>query len=159
MGLDACVCCDCFEASRLRNPLPENVDVYISEEGRLECRNADLDTQLAFDRWRCLDACEHEDGVLLHHYIGDTTVVSMLHQELSSQSDDFPIILSKVVYSGLHSGDFLTAAQVFDLQTEISRLRVFRCSNSESQRAMDRFCSQMDELAKCALAVKKPIVF
>lgn len=159
MGLDASVYCNCFETGRLRNPPRADYDVYVSEEGGLECRNTDLDTQMAFDAWRCNDACEHEDTTIIHHYIGNISLVGLLRQELSKQPDDLSMILTKVIYSGTHCGDFLTIDDIRDLQHEMPRLKNFQCGKADSQSFVDEFYAQLAELIECALTVNKPIVF
>ena len=159
MGLDATVYCNCFETGKLRNPPRADFDVYVSEEGGLECRNADLDTQIAFDAWRYNDACEHEDTTLLHHRIGNISLVGLLRHELDKKAEDFPIILTKFIYSGSHCGDFLTMDDIRELQHEMPRLKDFRCDDTESQTFVDGFYKQLVELIECATAVKKPIVF
>jgi len=159
MGLDATVYCNCFETGKLRNPPRADFDVYVSEEGSLECRNNDLDTQIAFDSWRYNEACEHEDTTLLHHRIGNISLVGLLRQELNRQGDDFPIILTKVIYSGTHCGDFLTMDDIRELQREMPRLKCFRCADAESQAFLDGFYNQLAELIECATAMNKPIVF
>ncbi len=42
------------------------------------CRTGnDLDQDLAFDQWN-ITACEHEDGVLMHHYLGNIAHVDLV---------------------------------------------------------------------------------
>lgn len=159
MGLDARVYCNCFERGRLRTPPRADFDVYVDEQGSLECRNSDPDTQCEFDAWRANHACEHESVTLLHHRIGNISLVGLLRAELNRQPDEFPIILNKVVYSGSHCCDFLTVDQVRVLRNELPALKLFRCSNTHAQALMDDFYVQISELVQCALDVNKPIVF
>ena len=64
MGLDAHVCCDCFERGRLRSAPPPGCSLSVCADGSLLCGSDDLDVQIAFDRWQQSEACEHEDGYL-----------------------------------------------------------------------------------------------
>jgi hypothetical protein len=81
MGLDAVVYCDCFERGRLREPPPPGCNLSVSDDGSLLCGSEDLEVQLAFDQWQLERACEHELGVLLHHYIGNIALVAALRDE------------------------------------------------------------------------------
>lgn len=158
MGLDAKVYCDCFEKGRLREPPPPGCHLSIGRDGGLLCVSDDLDTKLAFDRWQ-LRACEHENGVLLHHRIGNIALVSDLRAELERQRGHFPMLLAKVLYGGVHAGDFLTVEEVARLLPEPKALAGFRCADGEMERFMREFRVQMTELAECALRVGKPIAF
>ena len=159
MGLDAFVYCNCFETGKLLRPPRADFDVSVSDEGGLECGSRDLDTQIAFDAWRSLEACEHEDGKLLQHRIGNLSLVGRLRQELNRRHEDFPVILTKVISSGSHCGDFLAMDDIRQLQLEVPRLKNFPCSDEESQALLDRFHDQLVELIECAAVINKPIVF
>src|SRR5436309_381829 len=81
MGLDAAVYCDCFERGRLQSPPPPGCTLAVAPDGSLLCGSDDLDVQLAFDRWRQSEACEHEDGYLVSHWIGNIALVASLRAE------------------------------------------------------------------------------
>jgi hypothetical protein len=59
MGLDAHVCCDCFERGRLRSPPPIGCNLSVCDDGSLVSGRDDLELQFAFDRWQQFNACEH----------------------------------------------------------------------------------------------------
>ena len=80
MGLDAVVYCDCFEAGKLNSPPPVPALVFVASDRSLDCKSKNLEELLAFDRWR-KGACAHEDGILLHHFIGNVALVGLLHSE------------------------------------------------------------------------------
>src|ERR1700755_1448803 len=107
MGLDAPVYCDCYESGRLREPPPNPDLISVVPDGSLDCRSDDLDTLLEFDRWLLERDCEHENGVLLHHRIGNLAQVTLLRGELNREAGKVPIVLEKVVYSDTHAGDYL----------------------------------------------------
>lgn len=159
MGLDATVYCNCFESGRLKEPPPNSSLVYVAPDGSLDCRSEDLDVLLAFDTWFRESACEHKDGVLQYHYIGNIGLVGLLREELKRESEKFPILLEKIVYSGSHTGDYLSLADVSDLQVELKALAGFVASNEKMQSYIEGFRLQMQELIRAALSVGKPISF
>ena len=85
MGLDAAVYCDCFERGRLQSPPPPGCTLAVAPDGSLLCGSDDLDVQLAFDRWRQSEACEHEDGYLVSHWIGNIALVASLGTSAADQ--------------------------------------------------------------------------
>ncbi|MFC1834098.1 hypothetical protein ACFL2Q_05105 [Thermodesulfobacteriota bacterium] len=77
MGLDAIIYCDCFERGELtQSRLPE-WGVYVDEEDGRSTTSQDLDMQLAFDRWNDEQECPHPGGWLLHHHIGNISLVEL----------------------------------------------------------------------------------
>lgn len=157
MGLDATVYCDCIERGRLRNPPLPHWKVYVDPSG---CRFAhtDPDDDLAFDAWNTT-ACEHEDGVLLHHYLGNTTRIGRIRETLSPYPDRFPLILGKVIYCGIHAGDRLSVEQVEALRAELDRLRALRPQDAAAEQRVRTFQNQLQELVAAALQLRKPISF
>jgi hypothetical protein len=161
MGLDAFVYCDCYEKGRLREPPPSGVLLRVEPDGWLGPEHDDgtLESGLAWDRWREQRACEHVSGILLHHRLGNIALVGLLRAELRRETDHFPILTAKVIYSGSHTGDFLAVETIPALQRELELLREFQCTTRESADFMSEFREQMSELATVALSVGKPISF
>ncbi len=159
MGLDAVVYCSCFEAGRLRTPPPHGVEVYVGDDGSLDCRGECPEAALVFDAWCYKEACDHENGVLLHRRLGNISLVGLLREELGHQAKAFPALLSKVLYSGTHCGDWLTAEEVRTVQMELGQLKKHCCESARAQELVDAFRQQMEELVACSLQVGKPIVF
>ena len=159
MGLDAVVYCDCFEAGRLREPPPPAWQLFVDECGSIECKSDELSVLLAFDQWREFRACNHEGNVLIHHYLGNIATIGALEAELRPASANLPIMLGKVLYSATHCGDFLTLSEIGQLQSELDAVKDHRAITTEMDRLLRHFCSQMAELANCALRVGKPISF
>ena len=157
MGLDATVYCNCFEIGKLKE-VPPCRSVFVADDGSLDCRCKDLNEILAFDRWR-LGACDHPNGVLLHHRIGNLVQVGLLRSELSRESTTFPVLLTKVLYSGMHSGDYLLLKDLTDGAFELERLDRLVCATPANQECVDFFRKQMGELVESALSVGKPIAF
>jgi hypothetical protein len=183
MGLDACVYCDCLEKGRLRNPLPKNISIKVEKDGYpVVVRNGE---EIWADHPGASDyACEHERRQLLHHRLGNISLVGLLRAELSREASGFPLILQKVVYNGTHAGDWLGLEQIPQLQVELERLGGFKCvgnappaflsrflwskfrmgryhytSAKEANAYMQNFRTQMIELVEAALTVRKPISF
>lgn len=134
MALDAHVCCDCFERGRLHSPPPPSCNLSVDPDGSLWCGSDDLDVQIAFDRWQQYDACEHVDGRLITHRIGNITLVASLRRELGLWPERFPVILSRVVYNGVHAGDFIAAAEVPQLAAEVKATARTRGPSPQSAR-------------------------
>ena len=158
MGLDAVVYCDCFEAGKLNSPPPVPALVFVASDRSLDCKSKNLEELLAFDRWR-KGACAHEDGILLHHFIGNVALVGLLHSELARRSEMFPFLLGSVLYSGTHAGDRLTLGDIAIVRQEIELLDGFAASDERSQSFVDHFKDQMRELVDSALSVGKSISF
>ncbi len=159
MGLDATVYCDCFEIGRLKELPPDPALAYVCANGSLDCRSEDSEVLSAFDEWLQESACEHGEGVLVSHGIGNATHVGLLRRELEKDAEKFPILLEKVLYSGTHTGDYLSGTEILKLQKELKTLATFVASGKDIQTFVDEFRMQMDELANAALTVGKPISF
>jgi hypothetical protein len=161
MGLDAHVCCDCFEKGRLRESPPAGISLHVEPDGSLARQHDDssLEADLAWDQWRYYRACEHTRGVLLHHRLGNIALIALLEDELARESGRFPILLKQVLYSGTHAGDFLSVEAIPSLQDELRTLAAFKCSTPEADVFLAEFRAQMSELADTAMSVDKPIAF
>ena len=159
MGLDATVYCTCFRDGKLKTPPPTHIDVYVEDDGSLNCRNSGLKTQIEFDAW-CFDqACVHENGNLITHRIGNISLVASLRSELSTQPNDFPILISKVVYNGSHCGDFLDRQTVEEVRAELELLAKFSCADPDNQQWIDHLLNVMCELVDASDQTGNPIVF
>src|SRR5260370_42643772 len=123
MGLDATVYCNCVETGQLTTPHPYPGLLYIDSSGCPEIRSDDEEKQYAHDQWQVDSPCRHEACMLVHHYIGNTARVANLRRNASELSADpereYPIIWTKVIYSGTHCGDWLDHEQVVALEAEV----------------------------------------
>jgi hypothetical protein len=159
VGLDASVYCDCYETGRLKSqPLPQ-WKVYVEPNGSRSTGAEDLDLQVAFDGWSNREACEHENGILVHHRIGNIALVSLLRAELKRSSHELHLILNRIVYDGIHSGDFIAVDDVRRLQAELEPLSRIHSSDPSTERFLRNFEHQRNELITSALRVNKPIAF
>ena len=161
MSLDATVWCDCFEKGKLREPPPPGVLLRVEPSGFLTFNDAELpvETEIAMDQWRERRACKHPGCRLLHHRLGNIALIALLRSELKHEADRYPIICGKVLYSGIHAGDYLPLDTIPGLQRELDQLRDFKCSGEEANKFMIAFHAQMCELVGAALSVSKPIDF
>ena len=114
---------------------------------------------MAFDQWLLLRACEHESGILLHHYLGNIWTIGVIRDELEQDAELFPIILTKVVHNGIHAGDYLSLDDVDKLADELTRLTKFHADNLDVTKIVRQFHRQMSELVTASRSVGKPISF
>lgn len=133
--------------------------VIVTDDGHIECSTDDPQLQLAFDQWRLEDACQHKDCVLLHHYIGNITLIERLRASLSDSSTVLPIIFGKVLHNATHCGDWLDLPTVRYLESELNELALIHCQEPQDEDRLRFFESQMQELVEAALEVGKPIFF
>ncbi len=159
MGLDAHVYCDCFERGRLRTPPRTAWDVYVDEHGGCAPRTKDTDEQIAFDRWRNSHACEHQDGWLLHHRLGNIALIGLFRQLLNPHADRLPVVVHKIIYSGTHCGDRLDTADVEKLSMELTALATIHAPRRKDEAFLRDFEQQLRELVAASRSVGKPIVF
>ena len=158
MSLDAFVFCDCFEKGCLRGQPRSEWAVYVDKDGRRESGAANLNEQMAFDSWH-YDACEHERGILLHHRLGNISLIGFFREAFNPYSDQLPILAGKVIYSGSHCCDYLNVTEVERLRGEIEVIATVCGKNAQDEQFIRRFEQQLRELADCSLRVRKPIAF
>lgn len=158
MGLDACVYCDCLERGALRSPPDDAWEVYVALDGMRDSRATDMDLLAAFDRWNQF-ACEHEDGILLHHRIGNIALVATFRHLLQESGLAFPVMLEQVLYSGTHCGDWIHVEDLGQLEAEVAQLSQVRGDDAEEEAFMREFEAHMKELVATAMQLNKPIVF
>src|SRR4051812_36603442 len=106
MSLDAIVWCDCYEKGKLREPPPPGISLVVEPDGALGYEESPAADFNAWCEWR-QHACEHPVGTLLHRRLGNIGEIGLLRSELQREAGRFPLLLSKVLYSGSHSGDHL----------------------------------------------------
>ncbi|NJL98428.1 MAG: hypothetical protein HC924_06215 [Synechococcaceae cyanobacterium SM2_3_2] len=165
MGLDAWVWCNCVETGQLTTPHPYPELLYIDEEGCPDIRSDEDDKIKAHRQWEFDNPCRHENFTLLHHRIGNISLVASLRKAVSHLSEDaavrYPVLWSKVIYSGVHCGDWLKIEDVKQLKDELDRLRLQNLNEIDEEDAyfLRGFIQQMEELIQASLSVNKPIVF
>ena len=170
MGLDACVYCDCVEKGRLRTPPPRADLIYIESDGSPELRTDDLELSIAFDLWRNNSPCSHDQLCIAAHWLGNMsgidrirrTVRQIANQQLANEPGTiFPLLWTRVIYSGIHAGDFLTPQEAVQLGDELVQLKAhdLRQLTPEDQEFVESFMAAMNELVEASKAVGKPISF
>ena len=86
---------------------------------------------------------------------------SIIQQITLKPENDFPILWTRVIYSGMHAGDSLTPEEAVQLGVE---LQLIESANSkayvtEQEIYWERFIGMMKELVEASRLVGKPISF
>jgi hypothetical protein len=159
MGLDAVVYCNCFETGRINSAPKPEWDTRVHPDGQRDVgENMTLEQMMEFDDWS-RTACEHPNGILVHHRLGNISAIGELRQALGRNADAFPIILSKVIYSGSHGGDHLEVFEVELLKRELEPLTELHTTDPDDEPFLRHFEHQLRDLIDWALRTKKPISF
>ena len=160
MSLDA-VFCDCFKKGNVRTPPPQPALVYVEETTgqvlfRWDAPDAD---QHRFYDWLA-SACEHGPmGELVSLRLGNIALIAFLRELFGKTPSQFPILLSKVVYNGVHGGDRLDLQDVERLATEMDSVHALHCLDPNEEELLRKFEAQMLDLIRAARSVGRPIVF
>jgi hypothetical protein len=144
----------------MRTPPPQPEYVRVDEDGGLgfdgDKPNADF---AAFRSW-VETACDHRPlGVLIHHRLGNMARIGFLRYHLVEHPEQFPVLLSKVLYNGTHGGDYLTLADVEQVAGELEPLKNVHLPDAEEEAMIREFETQMRELVDASRRVQKPIAF
>lgn len=99
----------------------------------------------------------YETRVAISKSIGNITLVGRLREEAQAVLDEDSVVLSKVLYSGTHTGDTLDSRVFARLERELSSLA--RHAGQTGSERLQRFASDMNELLAAARAENNPIVF
>lgn len=91
----------------------------------------------------------------LHIRLGNVSEVAILRSELTRLPFKARIIGEKVLYSGSHSGDFITLIEMNSLQNEIKTLRKAKKTSREFQTFLD----SLEALVQAAITENNPIAF
>ena len=132
--------------------------MHVSQDGSRNAASDNTDELLAFDAWN-VGACEHESGVMLHHYLGNIALVALFRDLLGAHADRLPVVTTKVVYNGIHCGDRLSMADVRLLADEIELITQIHANDPREEQFLRDFEQQLRELTDCSLKIGKPIVF
>jgi hypothetical protein len=124
MGLNAFVCCNCIKEGKVPpHPFPELLAFDQTGEPILK-GNGDIDLKLwlKHDKWY-RDSCPHS-GYLVEKRLGNIAGVAYVRGFLEGNSpNEFPLLLERVVYDGVHAGDWIAARAVPQLMRETRKLR------------------------------------
>jgi hypothetical protein len=155
MGLDAWVCCNCIrEGKAPPHPFPELLAFDETGEAILKSQGKiGLELWLTHDKWY-RNSCSHS-GHLIDKRIGNIALAAHVRGFLEDNSpNEFPLLLDRVVYDGVHSGDWIGARDVPQLLRETQKLR-----SLTSDRAIVEFTNDMMDIAEASIATGNPIVF
>lgn len=155
MGLDAHVCCNCIkEGIAPPHPFPELLILDDTGEPTLGSHEEiNMDQWLQHDAWYIL-SCPHS-GRLLKKRLGNISLIDQVRLFLDLRSvTSFPILRTKVVYDGIHGGDWIAPTDSERLMEEAKRLREIATTPVIAQ-----FAADMIELAEASVATGNPIVF
>jgi hypothetical protein len=89
------------------------------------------------------------------HRIGNIAEISALREEVARLTGPSGFIVTKIVYSGTHSGDTISVESLSSLSAELTVLRGATHLSSE----LRGFISSLEELIRVAQAESNPIVF
>jgi len=157
MGLNACVYCDCFQQGRLRVPAP--VRVTAASDGSVgPAVGSSVDEQKQFDDWR-RSACEHPGGVYLSRRLGNVDLIGGIRATLARTPDLYPVLLTRVVYSGSHSGDALSREFFDQLSTELDDLVRAQTRDARESDWLLSFAAEIRRVLTAGRRMKQPIVF
>jgi len=113
---------------------------------------SDLDLESAFEQ-----KFPRETRIAADKRIGNIALVSWLRERASLVLKDRSIVLSKVLYSGSHSGDSIPVEQTLALRDEL--LQLGGSVEQPDRDHMKQFVTDMLELVDAARREGNPIVF
>jgi hypothetical protein len=158
MGLDAHVRCTCIRDGRAKpHPFPDKLTLDETAEPDLT-GDPSPDEWTAHERWFA-ESCEHS-GYLLTEHLGNISRTAHVREFLRSLQGDpgprFPILLTKVVYDGTHSGDWISSEQAAELLQEVNTVLHSSDILAESEK---EFFGNMKRLCEASIETGNPIVF
>jgi hypothetical protein len=104
--------------------------------------------------------CEHGPlGQLVSHHLGNLALIGFLRELFEETPEQFPILLTKVVYDGTHCGDHLDLEAIERLAIEMASVSNLHCAEPQSEGPLREFETQMSDLTRAARTARKPIVF
>ncbi len=112
-----------------------------------------LSQWLEHDQWHC-NSCSHA-GYLVSKRLGNIALVVRVRNFLEGNSPtSFPMLCTRVVYSGMHTGDWIAAQDVPELLDEARKVQ-----RSTEDPLINQFMNDLIELADASIATRNPIVF
>jgi len=135
MGLESWVYCNCIKEGKAPpHPFPELLAFDERGEATLKSQGEiSLELWLTHDKWY-RNSCSHS-GHLIEKRIGNIALVAHVRRFLEGNSpNEFSLLLERVVYDGVHSGDWIAARDVPQLMGETRKLQSI-ANRSTSVRA------------------------
>jgi hypothetical protein len=104
--------------------------------------------------------CKHgPDAELVSVRLGNVALIGFIHEALSQTPERFEFLLTRVVYNGIHSGDFIAPNETDALALELERLSAVQVPDEDGERFLRGFQDQLQKLVEASRHVQKPIVF
>jgi len=91
--------------------------------------------------------------------LGNVGGIAALRSMLADSDQEFPVLLTKVLYNGTHGGDSLPVSDVAQLHAEIRCLSDVHASEQTDEAILREFEKEMTELVAASIRVQKPIAF
>lgn len=139
MGLDALVYCNCIEEKRLRISPPLPRLLYIQRGGNPRVQTTDEAKRQLHGDWIAGAPCEHPGMVIANCTLGNVALIDFVREVISGTEripgSQYPVMWSKVIYSGCHAGDWLDLAEVRRLKAEVARLHLIQVGETAQNRA------------------------
>jgi hypothetical protein len=158
MTLDARVRCRCFQDGLAKpHPFPDRLALDKTNEPILT-GDPTLDDLLVHDRWFS-GSCEH-GGYILSEYLGNIAMIAHVREFIGNveQNHDlhFPILKEKVIYNGVHAGDYLSIDQAAQLMKEVDAV----LQSGDVVKDIDKkFLAALRRLCDASITTTNPIVF
>ena len=113
MGLHVHVRCNCMAEGRAApHPMPELLRFDENGGPYLAWEQGISETQWALHEQWSKKGCPHEDGYLVFKHLGNLGSIAHVRTHLKPLAQThFPLLMEKVVYSGKHGGDSISAEQ------------------------------------------------
>jgi hypothetical protein len=167
VGLDAVVFCNCVEKKRLRVPHPYPQLLYIDANGSPEIDSDDSAKMEEHYEWMELPPCKHSGmqfcGATLGNAGGIHFLKARFQAVLKAKRLKCPVLMRRVLYSGTHTGDHLTVAQVAKLAAELKGLQKIDFKElgvlTEDLRYIKQMLKELEQVVQAAEKLGKPIAF
>jgi hypothetical protein len=106
------------------------------------------------------EACAHGPRAeLISLRLGNATLIELIHELLSRTSERFGILVTRVVYNGVHSGDSILPNEVDALAAELDSLSTVHVAEEDDEQLLRTFQNQLQSLVQASRQVRKPIAF
>lgn len=98
-----------------------------------------------------------QEVIAMHKRLGNASMIASLAGEIRPFIENDSLLLSKVLYSGSHSGDEIRVQDIDRLDSEIKSTRAM--SGDSLSKALENFLKDMSDLVEKAKEQGRPIVF
>jgi hypothetical protein len=143
------------EGRAAAHPIPELLRIDENGGPYLAWEQGISKTQWTLHEQWSKKGCPHEDGCLVFKRLGNVSTVANVRAHLRPLAQThFRLLMEKVVYSGTHGGDSISAGEA-ELLLREARLLV----DGTSDPLIKQFAADMIELAEASMATGNPIVF